>query len=110
MLTCPAVNVGALKRNEPQSIPEVEAVMARRTRMVLAVAAVHKIEAIVLGAWGCGVFMCDPEMIARLFAEALTEPALAGRFAHVTFAIANARSGPDKNFGVFERAFAKGRH
>jgi uncharacterized protein (TIGR02452 family) len=107
MLTCPAVNVGALKRNEPERLPEVEGVMARRTRMVLAVAAAHRIDALVLGAWGCGVFMCDPEMIARLFAEALAEPALAGRFARVTFAIVNAHSGPDKNFAAFERAFGK---
>lgn len=108
MLTCPAVNVGALKRNEPESLPQVEGVMARRTRMVLAVAAAHNIEALVLGAWGCGVFMCDPEMIARLFAEALAEPVLAGRFARIVFAIVNARSGPDKNLGAFERAFAAG--
>jgi uncharacterized protein (TIGR02452 family) len=52
MLTCPAVNFGALERNEPDRLPEVEAVMARRVRMVLAVACAHDIQALVLGALG----------------------------------------------------------
>lgn len=105
MLTSAAVNVGALERNEPESLAWVEAVMARRIRLVLAVAAAQGMEALVLGAWGCGVFRCDPELIARLFAEALAEPELAGRFAHITFAIVNPRSGPDRNIGAFERRF-----
>lgn len=104
MLTSAAVNVGALERNEPQNMRLVEAVMARRVRMVLAVAATQKLEALVLGAWGCGVFRCDPELIARLFAEALAEPPIAGQLTEVVFAIMNPRSGPDKNISAFERA------
>ena len=106
MLTSAAVNVGALERSQPQSLGWVPEIMARRVRMVLAVAAAEGIEAVVLGAWGCGVFRCDPELIARLFAEALAEPELAGRFACVTFAIMNPRSGPDKNIAAFERRFS----
>jgi uncharacterized protein (TIGR02452 family) len=105
MLTSAAVNVGALERNEPQNLRLVEPVMARRVRMVLAVAASQEIEALVLGAWGCGVFRCDPELIARLFAEALAEPPLSGRFSQVVFAIMNPRSGPDRNIAAFERRF-----
>ena len=106
MLTSAAVNVGALTRNEPQNLRFVEEVMARRVQMVLAVAAAQKIDALVLGAWGCGVFRCDPELIARLFAEALAEPKLQRRFGHITFAIMNPRSGPDKNISAFERYFS----
>ncbi|MBB6051588.1 TIGR02452 family protein [Armatimonas rosea] len=105
MLTSAAVNVGALEKNEPQSLRFVEATMARRVRMVLAVAAAQETEALVLGAWGCGVFRCDPELIARLFAEALAEPELKGRFQRIVFAIMNPRSGPDKNIASFECSF-----
>ena len=105
MLTSAAVNVGALEKNEPQNLRFVREIMARRTRMVLAVAAAHQIEALVLGAWGCGVFRCDPELVAELFAEALDEPELKGRFSRITFAIINPRSGPDKNIASFERRF-----
>jgi len=107
MLTAAAVNVGALERNEPEKLPLVRAVMARRIRMVLAVAAAQKLDALVLGAWGCGVFRCDPEMIAALFAEALTEPKLKGLFAHLTFAIMNPHSGPDRNIAAFARVFTQ---
>jgi len=61
--------------------------MRQRLRLVLAVAARHGVEALVLGAWGCGVFANDPAQVARLFAEALAEPAIRGRFRGIAFAI-----------------------
>ncbi len=46
----------------------------------------HGHDSIVLGAWGCGAFHNDPEMIARLFKEALTGD-LQGAYRHVVFAV-----------------------
>jgi uncharacterized protein (TIGR02452 family) len=104
-LTCAAANVGALQKNDPAKLPLVRRVMLQRTRFVLAVAAAQQIEALVLGAWGCGVFRNDPEVIAWLFAEVLAEPNLQGRFAEVVFAIYNPKGGDDRNYAAFERVF-----
>jgi uncharacterized protein (TIGR02452 family) len=79
-LTAAAVNAGAIHRNEPARVAEIVPVMEGRTRMVLAVAAAHGCEALVLGAWGCGVFRNDPATIAAIFARALAEPLFASRF------------------------------
>ncbi|WP_188559324.1 TIGR02452 family protein [Hymenobacter glacieicola] len=87
VLTAPAVNAGALRRNSPELLPQLEPVMRHRLRLVLAAAARHGVEALVLGAWGCGVFGNDPAQIARLFAEALADPAIRGRFRRLDFAI-----------------------
>jgi len=87
VVTAPAVNAGALRRNAPELLTELEPTMRRRIRRVLALAAHHGCEALVLGAWGCGVFANDPAQVARLFAEALAEPGLRRQFKRLDFAI-----------------------
>ncbi len=71
-ITMPAVNVGAIKPGSPHR-SRVPSVMRRRIDYVLALAASTGHRALVLGAWGCGVFRNDPDQIAALFAQALNE-------------------------------------
>ncbi|UOQ75046.1 TIGR02452 family protein [Hymenobacter cellulosilyticus] len=87
IITSPAVNAGALRRNSPELLPELLPTMQRRIRQVLGMAARHGCEALVLGAWGCGVFGNDPAQIARLFAEALAQPGWRTSFQRLDFAI-----------------------
>ncbi|GGO25493.1 TIGR02452 family protein [Micromonospora parathelypteridis] len=83
-LTAAAPNLGAILRNQPEHVADVPAVLARRARRVLEVAAAHGHRTLVLGAWGCGVFRNDPATVADAFAYALRE---VDRFDHVVFAI-----------------------
>jgi uncharacterized protein (TIGR02452 family) len=87
IITAPAVNAGALTRNAPNLLPQLVPTMRQRLRLVLAAAVRHGVEALVLGAWGCGVFANDPALIAQLFAEALAEPTIRGRFRRIDFAV-----------------------
>ena len=103
ILTAPAVNAGALRRNSPELLPQLEPVMRHRLRLVLAAAARHGIEALVLGAWGCGVFGNDPAQVARLFAEVLAEPAVRTRFRRLDFAIFDPKP-PHSTLEAFELA------
>ncbi|MGW0215159.1 TIGR02452 family protein [Micromonospora chokoriensis] len=89
-LTAAAPNLGAIVRNQPTHATDVPAVLARRARRVLEVAATHGHRTIVLGAWGCGVFRNDPATVAGAFAEALQ---VVDRFDHVVFAIHDALPG-----------------
>ncbi len=82
-VTSPAVNVGAIRDNERRLVRDE---MRERVNKVLALMAGHGHDAAVLGAWGCGVFKNDPEMIAELFASALRGK-FAGAFAKVVFAV-----------------------
>ncbi len=84
-ITAPAVNTGAVQQNEPERLPEVPEVMRRRTERVLSVALAAGHRALVLGAWGCGVFRNDPALIADLFGQ--LETSFKGRFEHVVFAV-----------------------
>jgi uncharacterized protein (TIGR02452 family) len=88
MITAPAVNAGAVRAKEPESRPQVRDVMGRRIGYVLALAAHHGRDALVLGAWGCGVFANEPREVAGLFAEHLLgEGRYAEAFSEVVFAV-----------------------
>jgi uncharacterized protein (TIGR02452 family) len=86
VITAPAPNAGSVAQNEPNNLPEVEQTLRHRAELVLGVAAAEKVDQLVLGAWGCGVFRNDPHLVARVFAE-LLKTKFDRVFAHVAFAV-----------------------
>ena len=86
IITAPAVNFGVVKKREPHRIPEVEIIMKRRIAKVLAIALEHGHQAIVLGAWGCGVFQNDPKDIAPWFKEVI-DTQFKDEFEKIVFAV-----------------------
>ncbi|MFO0826263.1 MAG: TIGR02452 family protein [Gemmataceae bacterium] len=102
-VTSPAVNAGVIRDKERSPIAEA---MRDRIDKVLAIMAGHGHDAAVLGAWGCGVFKNDPEVIAQLFAKSL-RGRFSGAFAKVVFAVLD--SSDEKHFiGPFEERFGNG--
>lgn len=101
-ITSPAVNAKVVLKRDPTRVAEIEAAMRTRIDKVLAVASRHEHATLVLGAWGCGAFGNDPQVIARLFATAL-QGRFRGHFAHVVFAIVDWTS-DDRTIGPFRRA------
>ncbi|NLS92645.1 MAG: TIGR02452 family protein [Planctomycetaceae bacterium] len=88
MITAPAVNVGAVRKNEPDNAAEIKPVMRRRAGYVLAVAQANACEHLILGAWGCGVFENDPKDVAAIFGELLLGSGpYANAFRTVVFAV-----------------------
>lgn len=86
IITSPAVNAGAVRKNEPGNADKIIPVMRKRIEKLLTLCLHHKHAVVVLGAWGCGVFRNDPEEIAELFKEALTGN-FASQFKRVVFAV-----------------------
>jgi uncharacterized protein (TIGR02452 family) len=87
-VTAPAVNAGAVKRNEPFNIERIIPVMAQRMQHLLTLCAHQGYQHLVLGAWGCGVFMNDPSTIADLWYTLLVENGVFhNRFNTVVFAV-----------------------
>jgi uncharacterized protein (TIGR02452 family) len=107
-LTSPACNAGvALERAGRARAAAVEAAiqeaMAERVERVLGTAAAHDERALVLGAWGCGVFRNDPEQIAERFKEALDGP-FRGVFDRVIFAVLDSTR-EQRALGPFQQRF-----
>jgi uncharacterized protein (TIGR02452 family) len=92
MITAPAVNAGVVRSQEPENAGRIREVMNQRINYVLALAAHHGQDALVLGAWGCGVFANDPVEVAELFAGYLLgQGRYARAFTEVVFAVLDRR-------------------
>jgi uncharacterized protein (TIGR02452 family) len=85
-ITAPAVNGKVVLERGRATRDQIRAVMDDRVFRVLSIAAENGHESMVLGAWGCGVFGNDPDMIAELFHQRLTRD-FRGAFRHVVFAV-----------------------
>ena len=87
-VTAPAPNVRGMgdRALAPERQLEIRRALETRIDRVLAVAFLHGHDKLVLGAWGCGAFGNDPELVAGLFHHALTVE-WAGAFSEVVFAI-----------------------
>jgi uncharacterized protein (TIGR02452 family) len=107
IVTSPAVNAGAVRKNESENIPKIEETMRHRIDSVLAIARQHGHQALVLGAWGCGVFANALADIARWFRDALTSrPIFFGAFHRVEFAVLDFADGTP-TFDAFHQTLAK---
>jgi uncharacterized protein (TIGR02452 family) len=103
-ITAPAVNAKVVRDRLPSAGPAIRAAMEKRVQRILAIAAAHGHGALVLGAWGCGVFGNDTDEIAELFHEALSARFHAV-FGHIVFAVLDS-SADETTIGPFRRRFA----
>ncbi len=72
VLTLPAVNMGQVML-KGEDIETAKQAMRRRMKLALAIFASQGAETLALGAYGCGVFGNDPEIIALWWKEILEE-------------------------------------
>lgn len=105
IISAPAPNAGvAKKRLEKQNADDkIYSVLENRIKYILTVAANHKCDALVLGAFGCGVFRNKPTDVAKIF-HTLLNNQFANCFSMVRFAIPS--NGPSENTTAFERVFS----
>lgn len=73
VITMPAVNKSAITNLNESIEKEIDQVMKQRIRYVLAVAEKNKVDTLILGAWGCGVFRNKPADVANYFSQVLQE-------------------------------------
>ena len=105
IITSPAPNAGAVLRNEPTNRQHIVPALTERASKVLALAASRQCDALVLGAWGCGVFRNDPSTVASIFYDYLRPLGLyAQRFRHVLFSVYDSTR-PPKTYEAFAEQF-----
>jgi uncharacterized protein (TIGR02452 family) len=105
-LTSPAVNTGVIRERDAQKTGLIRPTMLRRAHRLLWLAKTSGYTHLVLGAWGCGVFRCDPTLVAGVFSELLLgDGKLAGAFERVVFAVYD-RTKEATTRAAFEREFA----
>lgn len=105
-ITCAAPNAGAIARNQPDALPRIPQVLQARVACVLALAARQSCDALVLGAWGCGVFRNDPRVVAQAFRQHLgADSPWATRFERIVFAVLDS-SARQETFSAFQEILA----
>ena len=100
VITCAAPdfrfdNTGRMYRPDEA---ELMAVLEKRWKRILSVAACSKADILILGAFGCGVFGNPPEVVAQAFSNAFAE--FARCFEVVEFAVF-AQNEDDPNYVAF---------
>ena len=84
-ITSPAPYVSIIRQMFPEEYKKIPAVLHSRISKMLHLARHKNVDALVLGAWGCGVFGNDPVMISNLFSTELK--CLEGQFKKILFSI-----------------------
>ncbi|MBE6639747.1 MAG: TIGR02452 family protein [Ruminococcaceae bacterium] len=80
--TAPYIN-GSMNKSDN----ELMAIYKSRIRNILEVAMSKEVDCLILGAFGCGAFHNDPNLMSKAFAELLVREKYAGFFNRVVFAI-----------------------
>lgn len=81
-----------------------EAIMRVKIETILTEPAKNGVRNLVLSAFGCGVFKNDPEIVSRLFKEAL-QTGHARRYDNIAFAILNDKNASRDNYRIFKETF-----
>lgn len=105
-ITAPAVNAGAVRKNEPQNVFKIPEIMINRIDKILSIAFIQGTDALILGAWGCGVFDNNPLEVARYFFQFLGRTGrFSGCFQKIIFAVFD-RSKNKEIYNAFRKTFA----
>ncbi|OHT12100.1 hypothetical protein TRFO_03722 [Tritrichomonas foetus] len=104
-----AVAVNKKKLIESGNIDDekVNQTMENRCRKILELCISQNNKAIVLGAFGCGVFGNSPSDVAQIFHKLLFEEKYGKHFSYVVFAITSKGYTTDQNLKQFQRIFNK---
>lgn len=103
VLTVAAPNATKILAVERDALARIEATFRRRTGKLLALAEAKGHRALVLGAWGCGVFGNDPVMAADSFGAWLESARFRGSFDSVVFAVYDRRPGQPTHAAFHQR-------
>lgn len=97
VITCAAPNLSTARKYCDVSPQENTAALNSRIQFLLDIAEREKVDTLILGAWGCGVFGQDPEEVAQIFKNNLPER----NIKKVIFAI----PAGNNNFEAFDKIF-----
>ena len=85
VITCAAPNLRHMAAGEVPSPSELERLHLERGRKILNVALENGVDCLVLGAFGCGAFRNDPQVVAGAYADLMAE--YGGAFDEIEYAV-----------------------
>ena len=103
VITCSAPNMNKVKViDKKRSDAAYDRIMTERVEAIFMYALLNGVDTLILGAWGCGVFRNDPEVVGKYFGKAFNK--YKAGFKNIIFGI------PDKRMcDKFVRGFKDGK-
>lgn len=115
VVTVASVNLNANARYDEETETWIEGLVPKpkdyyntmldRIRLMCTLAADRKVDYLILGAWGCGVFKNDPNEVANMFYDVLVIEKYQHLFKQVIFAIINDENSVGDNYDIFSDVF-----
>jgi uncharacterized protein (TIGR02452 family) len=102
VITCAAPNLTAGRKYAGTTSERNRLALNSRINMVVEIAAREKVDALILGAFGCGVFGQNPAEVSECFSDAILRNQNAPKGKTIVFAIPD-----ERNFVPFSEALAK---
>lgn len=103
IITSPAPYAVGKPNNDPAYEEKLLDTLSHRAEKILKVAGAHNHRNLILGAWGCGAFGNDPNMVANVFKNALDQMKC---FEYVCFAVYDPRE-ETLLYNIFRDTFQK---
>ncbi len=104
VITMPAINLNKThidNKITKDSANNYNAVMIEKIEKMFDSASFHMCNNLILGAWGCGVFKNDPNVVAGLFNQVIVRKRLL--FDKIIFAIINDNNSVANNYEIFKK-------
>jgi len=110
---CDVVTIAALrlhgvigedgKMSYESDVTDYRKITKDKIRLMVSLAAKNGVQNLILGAWGCGVFKNDPNLMSQYFSEVLIGEGYSVDFRNVVFAVINDHNSVDNNYEIFHK-------
>jgi uncharacterized protein (TIGR02452 family) len=108
---CDVVTIAALrlhgvigedgKMSYESDVTDYRKITKDKIRLMVSLAAKNGVQNLILGAWGCGVFKNDPNLMSQYFSEVLIGEGYSVDFKNVVFAVINDHNSVGNNYDIF---------
>lgn len=103
VITCAAVNVSDIrKKNQNDLLKLVDKEMLERIENIIEISLRNKVEILILGAFGCGVFGNSGYKVRGYFENILNKPRYKNKFKEIVFAIYEKPQDNNKLINIFK--------
>ena len=113
VITMPAINLNRnsyfdKEKNEwvdgiVEKPPQYDHIIKQKMRAMFSTAIENKVQTLILGAWGCGVFKNHPLDIAYAFRDVLVTEGYGYHFDDIIFAVINDENSTGNNYYYFDK-------
>lgn len=100
---CDVITIAAFNLSNMDMLPTTyESVTKNKIRLMCCIPSIYGVRNLILGAWGCGVYGNDPNVISSFYSSILKDEGYSSLYDKVIFAIINDHNSVANNYKIFK--------